>query len=210
MSIQSAELLVRTEAKRLRLPVVAGQAAKLAEEAALAGHGHLEFLAALLSAEVAQREHNVERARIAQAHFPEVKELADFNFALVPSLNPATVAELARGTFIDRCEVILAVGPPGTGKTHIATAIGRPCCQQGRRVRFITVAELVTELAEAQAEHRLSRLSRLKSQLDRLDLLICDELGFLRLDADQAQLLFILLAHRYTRGGLVCSGRVPS
>lgn len=205
MSAQAAELLVRTEAKRLRLPVVAAQAAKLAEEAALAGHDHLDFLAALLSAEVAQRERNVERARIAQARFPEAKELADFNFALVPSLNPMAVAELAKGTFIDRREVILAVGPPGTGKTHVATAIGRSCCQQGRRVRFITVAELVTELSEAQAEHRLSRL---ESQLDRLDLLICDELGFLRLDADQAQLLFILLAHRYTRGGLVITSNL--
>jgi DNA replication protein DnaC len=66
-------------------------------------------------------------------------------------------------------------------------------------VRFVTVAELVMERSETQAEHRLSRL---ESQLYRLDLLICDELGFLRLDADQAQLLFILLAHRYTRGGL--------
>jgi DNA replication protein DnaC len=205
MSSPAAELLVRAEAKRLRLPVVAGQAAKYAEEAALAGHGSLEFLAALLSAEVAQRDRNVERARVAQARFPEMKELSDFNFALVPSLSPVTVAELAKGTFIDRHEVILAVGPPGTGKTHIASAIGLSCCRQGRRVRFVTVAELVMELAEAQAEHRLSRL---ESQLDRLDLLICDELGFLRLDADQAQLLFILLAHRYTRGGLVITSNL--
>lgn len=205
MNTQAAELLIRAEAKRLRLPVVAGQAAKFAEEAALAGHGPLEFLAALLSAEVAQRDRNVERARVAQARFPELKELTEFNFALVPSLNPVTVAELAQGTFIDRHEVILAVGPPGTGKSHIASAIGLACCRQGRRVRFITVAELVMELSEAQAEHRLSRL---ESQLDRLELLICDELGFLRLDADQAQLLFILLAHRYTRGGLVITSNL--
>jgi DNA replication protein DnaC len=156
MSSPAAELLVRAEAKRLRLPVVAGQAAKYAEEAALAGHDSLEFLAALLSAETAQRDRNVERARVSQARFPEMKELADFNFALVPSLSPVKVAELAKGTFIDRREVILAVGPPGTGKTHIASAIGLSCCRQGRRVRFVTVAELVMELAEAQAEHRLS------------------------------------------------------
>jgi DNA replication protein DnaC len=147
----------------------------------------------------------VERARVAKAKFPELKELADFNFALVPSLNAPQVAELARGTFIDRREVILAVGPPGTGKTHIASGIGLAACRQGRRVRFITVAELVMELSEAQAEHRLSRL---EAQLDRLDLLICDELGFIRLDADQAQLLFILLAHRYTRGGLIITSNL--
>ncbi|EQD28789.1 insertion sequence IS21 ATP-binding protein, partial [mine drainage metagenome] len=92
MSHAAAELLIRAEAKRLRLPVMAGQATKFAEEAALAGHGPLEFLAALLAAEVAQRDRNVERARVAQARFPELKELADFNFALVPSLSPVTVA----------------------------------------------------------------------------------------------------------------------
>jgi DNA replication protein DnaC len=78
-------------------------------------------------------------------------------------------------------------------------------CRQGKRVRFVTVAELVTELAEAQAQHRLSRL---EEQLDRLDLLICDELGFVSLDADQGQLLFILLAHRYTRGALAITSNL--
>ena len=200
MSSVAAELLIQAEAKRLRLPVMASQAVRFAEEAALAGHGSLEFLAALLTAEVEQRDRNVERARVAKAKFPELKEISDFNFALVPSLNAPMIAALAKGAFIDRHEVILAVGPPGTGKTHIASGIGLEACRQGRRVRFVTVAELVMELSEAQAEHRLSRL---ETQLDRLDLLICDELGFIRLDSDQAQLLFILLAHRYTRGGLI-------
>jgi DNA replication protein DnaC len=200
MTTIAAELRIRTHAKRLRLPLVASQAVRYAEEAAAARHDHLEFLAALLDAEVAQRDVNVERARIIQARFPELKELSDFNFSLVPSLNAPLVSDLARCSFIDRREVVLAVGPPGTGKTHTAIGLGLAACRRGKRVRFVTVAELVTELAEAQAEHRLSRL---EEQLDRTDLLVCDELGFLRLDADQAQLLFILLAHRYTRGGLI-------
>jgi len=198
----AAELRIRTHAKRLRLPLVAGHAVRYAEEAAAARHDHLEFLAALLDAEVAQRDVNVERARVLAARFPELKELSDFNFSLVPSLNAALVSDLARCSFIDRREVVLAVGPPGTGKTHTAIGLGLAACRRGKRVRFVTVAELVTELSEAQAEHRLSRL---EEQLDRIDLLVCDELGFLRLDADQAQLLFILLAHRYTRGGLIVS-----
>lgn len=205
MSSLGAELLIQVEAKRLRLPVMAAQAVRFAEEAALAGHGSLEFLAALLAAEVEQRDRNVERARVAKAKFPELKEISDFNFALVPSLNAPMVGALAKGAFIDRHEVILAVGPPGTGKTHIASGIGLEACRQGRRVRFVTVAELVMELSEAQAEHRLSRL---ETQLDRLDLLICDELGFIRLDSDQAQLLFILLAHRYTRGALIITSNL--
>lgn len=205
MSTIAAELRIRTHAKRLRLPLMAVQAVRFADEAAAAGHDHLEFLAALLDAEVAQRDVNVERTRISQARFPELKELSDFNFTLVPSLNAALVAELARCSFIDHREVVLAVGPPGTGKSHTAIGLGLAACRRGRRVRFITVADLVTDLAEAQAEHRLSRL---EEQLDRIDLLICDELGFLRLDADQSQLLFMLLAHRYTRGGLILTSNL--
>jgi DNA replication protein DnaC len=205
MTAIAAEMRIHTYAKRLRLPLVASQAARYAEEAAAAGHDHLEFLAAILDAEVTQRDVNVERARIAQARFPEMKELSDFNFALVPSLNATLVSDLARCSFIDHREVVLAVGPPGTGKTHTAIGLGLAACRRSRRVRFVTVADLVTELAEAQAEHRLSRL---EEQLDRIDLLICDELGFVRLDADQAQLLFMLLAHRYTRGGLILTSNL--
>ncbi len=199
------ELLVRAHGKRLKLPVVASSAARFAEEAANAGHGPLDFLAALLSAEVAQRDANVERSRIAAARFPEQKELSEFDFAAIPSLNAPLVAELARGAYLERRETILAVGPPGTGKTHIATALGLAACRMGKRVRFVTVAGLVTELAEAQAEHRLSRL---EAALDRLDLLICDELGFVRLDPDGSQLLFTLLAHRYIRGALIVTSNL--
>ena len=205
MSALVPELLVRAHAKRLRLPVMAGQAVRFAEEAATAGHGPLEFLAALLSAEVAGRDANVERSRIAAARFPELKELSEFDFGAIGSLNAPLVAELARGAYLERREVILAVGPPGTGKTHVATALGLAACRLGRRVRFVTVAGLVTELAEAQAEHRLSKL---EASLDRLDLLICDELGFVRLDPDQSQLLFTLLAHRYTRGALIVTSNL--
>ena len=205
MSALVPEFLVRAYATRLRLPVMTSQAARFAEEAATAGHGPLEFLAALLGAEVAQRDANVERSRIAAARFPELRELSEFDFGAIPSLNALLVAELARGAYLERREVILAVGPPGTGKTHVATALGLAACRLGRRVRFVTVAGLVTELAEAQAEHRLSRL---EAALDRLDLLICDELGFVRLDPDQSQLLFTLLAHRYTRGALIVTSNL--
>lgn len=205
MSALVPELLVRAHGKRLKLPVVAAQATRFASEAASAGHGPLEFLAALLSAEVAQRDANVERSRIAAARLPELKELSDLDFGAIAPLDAPLVAGLARGACLERREVVLAVGPPGTGRTQVATALGLAACRQGRRVRLVTVAGLVTELAEAQAEHRLSKL---EASLDRLDLLICDELGFVRLDPDQAQLPFTLLAHRYTRGALIVTSNL--
>lgn len=205
MTPVAVAMSIQVDAKRLRLPVMATQAVRYSEEAAQAGHGPLDFLAALLAAEVAQRDANVEKARLHAARFPEHKELSDFRFSLVPSVNAPLVAELGRGAFIDRRETVLAVGPPGTGKTHTAIALGVEACRLGRRVRFVTVSDLVTELGEAQAEHRLSRLEQ---QLDRIDLLICDELGFVRLDSGEAQLLFTLLAHRYTRGGLIITSNL--
>jgi DNA replication protein DnaC len=173
VSVTGAELLVRDYAKRLKLPVVGGQAARFAEEAATQRLGAMEFLASLLEAEVHQRDANAEKNRIAQARFPEIHELSDFDFGRIPSLNSQLVLELANGGYIERREV-LAVGPPGTGKSHVATALGLAACRQGRRVRFMTVAELVTDLAEAHAEHRLSKLA---AQVDRIHLLILDELG---------------------------------
>src|ERR1019366_3903774 len=111
-----------------------------------------------------RRDASVERTRIAAARFPEFPELSGFDFGALPALNAPLVAELARGAYLSRREVILAVGPPGTGKTHVATALGLAACRLGKRVRFVTVASLVTELAEAQAEHRLSKL---EAALDR-------------------------------------------
>jgi len=143
----AAELLVHDYAKRLKLPVVGSQASRFAEEAASQRLGAMEFLASLLEAEVHQREANAERNRIAQARFPEIHELSDFDFSRIPSLNSQLVLELAGGGYIERREVVLAVGPPGTGKTHVATALGLAACRQGKRVRFMTVSELVTDLA---------------------------------------------------------------
>jgi DNA replication protein DnaC len=132
MSSVAAELLIQAEAKRLRLPAMAAQAVRFAEEAALAGHGPLEVLAALLSADVEQRDRNVERAQVAKAKFPELKELADFNFALVPSLNAPQVAELARGTFIDRVRWSWRWGLPAPARPTSPAGSGwRPAARGG-------------------------------------------------------------------------------
>ena len=135
--------------------------------------------------------------RIKAAKFPATKSLDSFDFKAISSLNKALTMELARCEFADRRENIIALGPSGTGKTHIALGLGLAACQKGLKVRFTTAAALVHELVEAIDERRLQRLQKtLASQ----DLLIIDELGFVPLSKTGAELLFELISQRYERG----------
>ena len=114
--------------------------------------------------------------------------------------------QLARGEFIDRRENIIALGPSGTGKTHIALGLGLAACQKGRKVRFTTAAALVHELIEAVDERRLQRLQK---QLVSQDLLIIDELGFVPLSKTGAELLFEIISQRYERGSIIITSNLP-
>jgi DNA replication protein DnaC len=128
----------------------------------------------LLELEVAQREENQQKRRIAQAHFPYLRTLDQFDFSTIPSVNKARVLELAKGEYLARKENLVLVGNMGTGKTHCAIALGLLACRKGKRVRFYTATGLVNELLEAQEERTLGR--RL-AQLQRLELLVLDEGG---------------------------------
>jgi DNA replication protein DnaC len=123
----------------------------------------------------------------------------------VPSLNKPKVLELARGEWISERSNVCLIGAPGTGKTHIATALGLAACRQGKRVRFVTAAALVTQLEEAQKRYTLDRLL---AQIDRLDLLICDELGYLSFSRAGAELLFQVFADRYERRSLLVTSNL--
>ena len=114
--------------------------------------------------------------------------------------------ELARGEWIEQHSNCCLIGSPGTGKTHLATALGLAACRQGKRVRFFTAAALVTQLEEAQKQHQLDRLL---AQLDRADLLICDELGYLSFSRAGAELLFQVFADRYERRSLLVTSNLP-
>src|SRR5207244_7827528 len=115
------------------------------------------------------------------------------------------VLELARGEWIEQRANVCLLGSPGTGKTHLATALGLAACRQGKRVRFFTAAALVTRLEEAQKQYQLDRLL---SQLDRADLLICDELGYLSFSRAGAELLFQVFADRYERRSLLVTSNL--
>jgi DNA replication protein DnaC len=193
-------MLLETYLRQLRLPTFLQNYRKFAEDAAQKNLGYDRFLLALSEQEMIQREQNRIARRIKGARFPVLKELADFDFSLIPKLNKAKILDLARGEYIDRHEPILMVGNPGVGKTHVATGLGLAACRQGRKVRFYTAARLVNELLQAQDEHNLHAFIALAL---KQHVIILDELGFIPFSPTGAQLLFTFCSELYERVALV-------
>jgi len=186
--------------RQLRLPTVAANYRKLAQEAAQAGLPYEEYLLALVEQEVNQREINRRKRRVREARFPILRTLDEFDFAAIPSLKRTKVLELARGEYN-----VALIGSIGTGKTHIAIALGLAACEQGHRVRFYTAAGLVNELLEAQEAHRLSKL---ESWLMKQELIILDEVGFVPFSQRGAQMLFAFVSQKYLRGSLIVTSNL--
>lgn len=199
-------LLLKSNLKHLRLPTMHAEFAALAREAATANENYEQYLLRLTELEVAARAANVLKARIKQAGFPVPKDFDTYDFTAQPSLSKPKLLELARGEWIEQhCNVCL-IGNSGTGKTHVATALGLAACRQGRRVRFYTAAGLVNRLEEAQKQYQLDRFL---AQLDKTDVLICDELGYLSFSRGGAELLFQVFAERYERKSLLLTSNLP-
>ena len=205
MTADNRNMLLRTNLKQLRLPAIGAEFAKLAREAADANEDYEQYLLRLTELEVAARAGNAVQARIRAAGFPVSKDFDTFDFTAVPSLSKPKVLELARGEWIEQRTNTCFIGSPGTGKTHLATALGLAACRQGKRVRFFTAAALVTRLEEAQKQYQLDRVL---SQLDRVELLICDELGYLSFSRAGAELLFQVFADRYERRSLLVTSNL--
>jgi DNA replication protein DnaC len=178
---------------------------KLAREAAAKNEAYESYLLRLTEAEVTTRSANALSARIRTAGFPVIKDFDTFDFAAIPSLPKQKVLELARGQWVEQHSNCCLIGNAGTGKTHVAIALGLAICRLGQRVRFAAAASLVTQLEEAQQQHRLDRLL---SQLDRLDLLIIDELGYLSFSRCGAELLFQVFADRYERRSVLVTSNL--
>jgi DNA replication protein DnaC len=194
------DMLIQHHLKRLRLPAMGRQYKKLAQDAARENRPYEDYLLSLLELEVAQRDENTQKRLIAQARFPYIRALDQFDFSAVPSVNKARVLELAKGEYLAKKENAVMVGNMGTGKTHVAIALGLLACRQGKKVRFATATALINDLVEAQEQHTLGR--RL-AQLQKLDLLILDEVGFVPFTPDGARLLFQVCADRYLKGSLL-------
>ncbi|MDI3335077.1 IS21-like element helper ATPase IstB [Defluviimonas aestuarii] len=200
------ELLLAHHLKTLRLPTFLREHDKLARICAAEGVDHVRYLARLTELELIDRERRMVERRIKSAKFPTVKSFDSFDFKAIPSLNKMMVLELARCEWIERRENVIALGPSGTGKTHVALGLGLAACQKGLPVAFVTAASLVHELMEARDEKRLMRLQR---QLAKVKLLIIDELGFVPLSKTGAELLFELISQRYERGSTLITSNLP-
>jgi len=201
-----SNLLLETQLKTLRLPTFLREYDKLARECANEGADYPRYLLRLSELELLDRERRAAERRIKAAKFPVTKTFDTFDFLALPQLNKKLVLELARCEFIDRRENVLALGNSGTGKTHLALALGLAACQGGYRVRFTTAAALVNELLEARDERRLLRAQK---QLVKQDLLIVDELGYVPLSKTGAELLFETFSQRYEQGSTMVTSNLP-
>jgi len=197
--------LLKSNLKQLRLPTISAEFEKLAREATDVGERYETYLLRLTELEVASRASNALQARIHAAGFPVFKDFDTFDFTVIPSLNKQKILELARGQWIDDHANCCFIGSVGAGKTHVAIALGLAACRLGKRVRFFTAANLVTRLEEAQKQYQLDRFL---AQLDKIDLLICDELGYLSFSRGGAELLFQVFADRYERASLLITSNL--
>lgn len=186
--------------RQLRLPTFVKYYAQFAADAAQNNHDPVRFLLALAEQEVNQRQQNMLQQRIKQAHFPVLKEIADFDFACLPTLNKPQILDLTRGEYIRQKRSLIFIGNPGLGKSHLAIGLALAACRQGQRVRFWTAAGLVNELLQAQDEHRLHRM--IAATL-KLDLVVLDELGFIPFSQNGAQALFTFCSELYERLALI-------
>ena len=203
---EAPKILLAHHLKTLKLTTFLREYEKLARQCAAEGLDHVQFLARLVELELIDRERRMVERRIKAAKFPAVKSLDSFDFKAIPKLNKMQVLELARCEWIERRENVVALGPSGTGKTHVALALGLAACQKGLSVGFTTAAAIVHALMEARDEKRLLRLQK---QLAGQKLLIIDELGFVPLSKTGAELLFELISQRYERGSTLITSNLP-
>ena len=200
------QVLLGNHLKALKLPTFAREYEKVALESAQDRADYPRYLLRLCELErIDGEQRNIER-RIRLARFAQTKSFDTFDFTAQPSLNKALVLELARCQWVEKRQNCIALGPSGTGKTHVALALGLTACQKGYSVAFMTAAALVHELMEARDERRLRALQK---HLNTVKLLIIDELGYVPFTAVGSELLFEVFSQRYERGSTLVTSNLP-
>jgi DNA replication protein DnaC len=206
MAAKTPAVLLEHYLKQLKLPAMLRDHRSIAAAAAKEKEDYTAFLLRMCERECLEREQRAAQRRIKAAGFPVIKTLDTFDFAAQPTINKALVLELMRGEYLDARENILFVGNPGTGKTHLATALGHAACAQGKRVRYYSVTSLVTQLLEAREDRQLDRLLR---RLEKNHLLVLDEFGYVPFTKAGAELLFEVAGRAYERQSLILTTNLP-
>jgi len=206
MTQNKSHLLLAHYLKQLKLPTILREYAAVVTACTQDRCDYVSFLLRLVERETLDREQRAAERRIKNARFPLLKTLDTFDFTAQPSISEKLVRELMGGEYADRHENVLLVGNSGTGKTHLASALGLAGCAQGRRVRFFTVKALVTHLVEMTEQRQLERTLR---QLERQDILILDELGYVPFSKTGAELLFEVISRAYERLSLIVTTNLP-
>lgn len=200
------KLALESHLKTLRLPSLKRDYAKTAADAIREKTSHERYLLRLVEAEIADREERAFAKGLKAARLPSRKTLADFEFGTILGLDPLKVHRLAECEYAERAENVLLVGGSGTGKTHLAIALAIAACQKKLSVRFFTVSQLVETLIEARTERALTRM---RTALRKVDVLVLDELGFVPMPASGAELLFDVVSDRYEKGSIVLTTNLP-
>lgn len=206
MTRKRATVLLDHYLKQLKLPTMLREYKPIAQACAQEDQDHISFLLRLSERETIEREQRAAERRIRAAKFPVLKTLDTFDFKAQPSINRTLVNELMRGEYLEAHENILFMGNPGTGKTHIATALGHAACAQGKRVRFFSVTALVNQLLEARQDRQLERLLK---RTEKLHLLVLDEFGYVPFSKAGAELLFEVASRAYERQSLIITTNLP-
>jgi DNA replication protein DnaC len=204
--VESNRLLLKHHLEKLRLPTIRREWEGAAASCAADGRDYGDFLLQLTERELIEREQRAAQRRIKSAKFPVLKTFENFDFGAQSSINESLIRQLAGGEYLEARENVLMIGNSGTGKTHLATSLGFAACAQGKRVRFWSASALVTHMLEMREQRDLKRFF---VQVEKHDLIILDELGYVPFSKAGAELLFEIVSRAYERLSLIVTTNLP-